>query len=157
LLAGILHSDGPVGVLKLNVYCWENIYFTLTDLMRKGLVGAITLLWVLVSSHCVLESVPGVDLFSCAPDIEHEADPSHGCDEECCPVEFADYQTQREPDRILSTGSFATLSTPALESHDGLIPGPPLGIQSAAPPDFSRTWHFLQRSALPVRAPSLVS
>lgn len=125
---------------------------------RTAIIGSVALLWVLVSSHCLFESVPGMDFFSCVDTAEHTSDESHGCDEECCPVEFGDYQVQRlDHDLILHCVLLKTPSENTLNLEQSLRAEVCVGILTAAPPESCKTWQFLFRTALPVRAPSVVS
>jgi hypothetical protein len=119
---------------------------------------SLALVWAMLSSHCVLEALPGMDFFACADKIEHSsAEESHGCDEECCPVEFADYQVQRQPELVPLCDVPAVPSSMACAVDPGSFTEVRVSPVTASPLELSHRWQFHLRLALPARAPSLSS
>ena len=117
----------------------------------------MALLWVLVASHCLLETVPGLDFLRCSAETQTSATENHGCDDSCCGVESANYQAQRHQDLIPICIVAIVPSDIAIDFEQSLPPEVSLGILTAAPPELSKIWQFLSRTALPVRAPSITS
>jgi hypothetical protein len=114
-------------------------------------------MWVLVASHCLLETLPGFDFLRCSAEAQTCPDENHGCDESCCGVESAGFQAQRYQDFVPTCDFVIIPSDIAVDFERSLPPEVRIGILTAAPPEFCKTWQFLCRTALPVRAPSLTS
>jgi hypothetical protein len=115
--------------------------------------------WAVVTSHCSLETIPGLDFLACAPHVESAPEPSHCGDQDgCATVESGLYKT--ESTQVFSTPPSADL---LLTIFTVIVPVPFLDpssralIQSDGPPDLSSSWIFVSRAALPPRAPSLLS
>lgn len=124
---------------------------------KPTLVGTIALLWMLLSTHCVFETLAGVELLSCGSHVEHASDESSGCDEHCCPVEFAAYKTQRQDALVPPYTVLAEAFDLTLRSEQGIPCELCLGVQTSAPPELLHRWQFQSRRALPIRAPAVSS
>jgi len=117
--------------------------------------------WLGMSMHCRLESVPGFEFLACLTESkchgEQSSQNSAPDDAGCCAVEKSEYklnQTRLTP----PAPDFALLcSTPLLDLANTLPDEVSIGILTAAPPSLTTSWQFSSRTALPVRAPSLVS
>jgi len=110
----------------------------------------LALVWAPLTSHCQLESIPGLEFLHCAS----EATDSSCCDDSCTSVESGaykvpDYQNPVPPVERSIVLHFS-ISTPA---EEGQLPVHP----ADAPLELLPTWQFSLRTALPVRAPSFVS
>jgi hypothetical protein len=124
-------------------------------------VVAIATLWVAAGAHCRLEALPGFEFLSCCQDSGADKDPAHhqkDCEKDgCAAIEFGFYkQAQVQPAPL----------KPLLVLIPWLVPLPDncqvgdsacLVPASSPPPDLPRIWQFSQRTALPPRAPSIVS
>lgn len=123
-------------------------------------VVALALLWVPITSHCQLESIPSLTaLLACC---EHEdASAPHedqDCEQDACAtVESGDYRTQ-EHDPLFVAPDLVASEIAATVTELGSLPDKvSLGILATAPPGQHHIWQFAFRTALPVRAPSLAS
>lgn len=122
------------------------------------MVVLLALAWVPLTSHCKLESIPGLEFLRCTCDTQSGPNSGDPCqDDGCCAVESAKYQSPRQQE---ITPVFVVAILPAeilgMLEHS-LPPEVSLGILTSAPPDLPTSWQFSLRTALPVRAPSLAS
>jgi hypothetical protein len=125
------------------------------------LVIAIATLWVVAGSHCRLEILPGFQFLSCCQHAEPEKTPAHHekeCgDDGCAAVELGFYKLSKpQPPPLKPLLTLATWQVPVPAecqrgNSDSLVSA------SRRPPELPRIWQFFQRTALPPRAPSLVS
>lgn len=113
--------------------------------------------WMPLTSHCLIEAVPGFEFLRCAADTHDSDDHGDPCEDgECCALESAVYQPSRPQDvaphslvAVLLNNPFV-FQTPAPE-----LPPPAFRlIDTAAPPEIPSSWQFSLRAALPIRAPS---
>jgi len=114
----------------------------------------LALAWLPVTSHCQMEVLPGLEFLQCGTDNSQ----TDNCgDSGCCAVESSSYQTTRhdESNTLIVLNLLAVVTLPVVESS--LPQEVSLGVLTSAPPEISRSWQFLSRSALPVRAPSSAS
>jgi hypothetical protein len=132
--------------------------YTHVKSLQLLLTVLLTALWPLVTSHCSLEKMPGLEFLACedanatAPHQENECE-TDGCRS----VESGFYKIEdREqpspgpapiPSAIL-TAALAEAAKPA-----------PLKIVAfdSTPPELPKVWQFTFRAALSPRAPSFVS
>ena len=112
----------------------------------------LALLWVPVASHCSWESLVGGDFFKCAPAAE-----KGDCDsdsDDCASVESGSYKVSNTrleiPIPVLVS---VFLFAPVLAEPTSRQNAPP----TSAPLELSSSWQFFSRTALPPRAPSLLS
>ena len=128
--------------------------------LRTVIVALLALAWVPLTSHCILESIPGLEFLRCACDTQLTSTSSRGdpCqDDGCCAVESAQYQSPRQQD-LIPIVVFAILPAEVfVVLGPSLPPKVSLGIVTSAPPDLPASWQFSFRTALPVRAPSFIS
>ncbi len=115
----------------------------------------LALAWLPVTSHCQMEVIPGFEFLQCGS----SATPDDHCEEDgCCAVESSDYHVTRHEDLAFAgMVLIASAADPSPTIQNFLPKEVSLGVLTAAPPEFARTWQFLSRTALPVRAPSFVS
>ncbi len=129
--------------------------------IRIAMVSLLALTWVLLTSHCKIEAVPGFEFLRCATDIhepseaENSGDPCK--DAGCCSIEYAQYHAPRQHElaplvvlAIVPADKFGVV-------EQSLPKEVSLGILTAAPPELPTSWQFSLRAAIPVRAPSLTS
>jgi len=122
------------------------------------MVSLLALTWVLLTSHCKIEVMPGFEFLRCAADVQPSNEGGDPCkDAGCCSIESAQYQAPRQQE-IAPILVFAVVPADSLGVVERSLPKEvSLGILTAAPPELPTSWQFLSRTALPVRAPSLAS
>ncbi len=133
-----------------------------TVLGVKRFVKAIALLllalWVPVTEHCRLETIPDLSFLSYSCQSEQAPHQDTDCqDDFCSSVESGGYKVEDNPSFTLQP--IAPVSAAADFLLAELQPSSqPFPAQSNwAPPELSQTWQFRFRAAPRVRAPSLVS
>ena len=123
---------------------------------RAILFALVAFLWLPISVHCQLETVPGLEFLRCTSQSSDSHSPANDCNN-CCAVEKSQYRT--EDVRLASPT--AQLQPLRFEPVAGVVAAPPAEVSSraltAAPPESFHIRHFLSRTALPARAPSIAS
>jgi len=129
-------------------------------ILKVTLVLLLALAWVPLSLHCQIEALPGLEFLACESGVEEHPVPhqSTDCEEDFCQVvESGLYKTEEQAPLL----SLASSALPALASALALLAQPPDRKVSSAPdispPPLATSWQFALRTALPPRAPSLVS
>ena len=125
---------------------------------KKMMVVLLALAWVPLTSHCQLESIPGLEFLRCVCDTQASPKSGDSCqDDGCCAVELAKYQSPRQQEitPIVVMAMLPEASSGVLEQP--LPPEFSLDLLTPAPSGLSTSWQFSFRTALPVRAPSLAS
>ncbi len=147
-------------------------------MIKTALVSLLALAWVLLSSHCRIEALPGLAFLSCGSEVytagltptgghdqDHESNDSNECgdpctEKGCCSIESAKFHAPRQHD----VAPVAPATLIGLVPSDGFGPfelSIPVevgrGLLTATPPELPSSWQFFLRAALPVRAPSLAS
>ncbi len=118
-------------------------------------------LWVAAGSHCLLEILPGLEFLSCCQHAPADKTPAHHekeCDGDgCTAVEMGFYKLEQS--RPATARPFLGLVAWLFASPDGFPENLSEGLVSPtpSPPELPRLWQFVQRTALPPRAPSAVS
>ena len=128
---------------------------------RTVLVLTLATLWVAAGEHCRLEMLSGFEFLSCCHHSEADKTPAHhekDCgDDGCTTVESGFYQqarpNQSPPKPLLELVAWLV---PLPEENPRAGVGYPLKV-SDSPPELPGAWLFLQRAALPPRAPSFIS
>lgn len=124
----------------------------------KSVAVLLLALWVPVTMHCALETVPGLSFLQwcCGGDEAPEQD--HDCNQDSCSVvESGFYKIEDNPTvtpglaLLLAFAAWDWVAGPPAES------APHFAAVSLAPPELPRVWQFSYRTALPPRAPSLVA
>lgn len=133
---------------------------TLTSV--KWLKQAVALtwlaLWVPVTMHCALETVPAFSFLQCCCGEDESESQDHDCtDDFCKAVESGLYKIEDNP--ALVSGLTAGLALVAWHWVAQPPAEPALNFiaVSSAPPELARFWQFSYRTALPPRAPSLIA
>jgi len=126
--------------------------------VKTVLVVLLALIWAVASNHCKLEEIPGLQFLACC---DHEGAAPHQ-DDDCETDGCATFENQlyKSENAQLSVAAptllfAAFLSPPWAE----LSPPPAVShvLPDAAPAVLPRIWQFSYRTALPPRAPSLLS
>jgi hypothetical protein len=133
-----------------------SVIYWLVRRLRNILFALAALLWLPVSAHCQLEAIAGFEFLSCEAETETAHNSAGDCEEtNCCTVEKSDYRATllrfSVPPPVLFPADL-----PQFPVKASPLPAPPALplLLTAAPPEFEPTRHFLDRAALPVRAPS---
>lgn len=129
----------------MGVRHFRNIFFALAAFM-----------WLPVSAHCQLEFVPGFEFLRCNVTPVESHSPSKDCGS-CCSVEKSQYRADQVRLNVPAPELLPSLPVTVLPEVNSLPVEVSLGILTAAPPELPQSWHFLSRTALPVRAPSIAS
>jgi len=114
------------------------------------------ILWLPLTAHCQLESIPALKFLACDLDCHSPGQTSDTGDTGCCALEKVQYKSSQirvelpSPD-LLPLLAILFADPAALLSDDAAMP------LTVTPPELPRTWHFLSRAALPPRAPSIAS
>ena len=118
-----------------------------------SLLAAI--LWLPMTSHCELESIPGLEFLACAAETgaNHERD-SH-CDDSCCSAERAPFKSETR--QILLPPALVFVNATVLPIAEERADESQVDLQTAAPLELIQSRHFVYRAASPPRAPSFAS
>ena len=113
-------------------------------------------LWLPVSAHCQLESVPGLEFLRCSIKASDSQQPAKDCSD-CCAVEKSQYRAEHHRLTIPTPDLLLLSLAPVLPPATALPAEVSGGFLTAAPPELPTTWQFSARTALPARAPSIAS
>lgn len=111
-----------------------------------------------MSMHCKVEGVPALKFLACETQSSNSQipdSPNHCSDKGCCAFEGAIYKAECSkltvPPTVLVSSVLLALfqEEPKVES--------PLLISRESPLEFRQSWQFVSRTALPIRAPSVLS
>lgn len=130
------------------------------DSLRKTAALVFIALWALMSNHCGLEAITGLEVLACSSSADDESGhlPADCGDEDACAtVESGLYKPEEgrvaaaaAPDIDVSFVSVLALEPSSIhESERPVTAGP-------SPPGLAQAWQFSSRAALPPRAPSLL-
>ena len=150
-----------------NLPIWHNIsieHFPLMSILTpvKSLRILLTLLlvalWPLVTTHCSLEQMPGLEFLACADVADSVPHQDNDCEtDSCASVESGFYKTEDGhhvvPPPLLTPSAFLTAillesAQPAAVSRI---------VFDSAPLELLKVWQFSHRAAAPPRAPALPS
>ena len=139
----------------------ETVVFRLVNLLKKTFVLGMIAFWALMTNHCGLELLSGLEFLACAPESESTPHQPNDCGDEsdaCATIESGQYKAEEgriaavSPPLIAVSFAFLMLcNLTALEPSTDLI------SPESSPPELVRVWQFTFRTALPPRAPSLIS
>ncbi|MCI0538431.1 MAG: hypothetical protein L0Z50_24760 [Verrucomicrobiales bacterium] len=129
-------------------------------LAKKIFVSGLIAFWVLMTSHCGWERIPGLKFLACTPLAEAAPHQPSDCgdDDACATVESGNYKSEEgqvsAPKAPILPVAFAL----ALLSDLAALEPPASEISpEATPPELAHVWQFSFRTALPPRAPSFIS
>jgi hypothetical protein len=128
--------------------------------LKTILVVALAFLWVPITSHCQLETIPSLTaLLGCCDHEDTEAPhQDNDCEEDsCASVESGSYRTQEHALLVIVPDVSANTLQIAVTELSDLPDEVSLGVLTTEPPEQRHVWQFAFRTARPVRAPSLVS
>jgi len=127
--------------------------------LLKTLTAALLVLaWLPAGSLCLMESAGFIEKGDCcSKDSDHPAPGKTGCDKPCGVIAAGNYLFQQEhfvlPAPVIETPDFCTPAVLDIQPPPGIGRDAP----ATAPPELVARRHFCFRTALPPRAPSLVS
>jgi hypothetical protein len=117
--------------------------------------------WLPMTSHCRLEAVPGFEFLACVSEntCHGESKPQQSVPEQsgCCSVEKTHYKSDQLRITLPTPEMLAIAATPLGDLASALPAEACVGILNTGPPELPATWQFSFRTALPARAPSIVS
>jgi hypothetical protein len=118
----------------------------------------LLVLWVPVSMHCELEALGGLEFLSCCSHTPSAPHQDNDCQEDACSVveSGAFFLPQKEREVTPPVALLEQMPLDLVEPLTASAPGL-LAPTSETPLGLSRLWRFSERTALPPRAPSLLS
>jgi hypothetical protein len=112
-------------------------------------------LWMPVTMHCALETVPGFSFLQWCCGGEQASEQDHDCSQDSCGVvESGFYKIEEHATAVpglalvLALAAWDWVDEPLSDTALDLLP------TSSAPPGLPRFWQFSYRTALPPRSPS---
>jgi hypothetical protein len=127
--------------------------------VKKSFVLAIVAFWALMTNHCGLEMIHGLEFLACSPQTETAPHQPTDCgDDNCATVESGLYRVEegqiaaaKAPVRAVAFAWAILSDLTALDASPSHVP------PDTSPPELARVWQFSSRAALPPRAPSFIS
>jgi len=117
--------------------------------------------WLLMTSHCRIESLPGFEFLACVSETSCHSDSksqrSAPEQSSCCSAEKASYKSEQLRVTLPTLAMQAIDQASSFDLASALPAEVCIGILNTGPPELPSTWQFSFRTALPVRAPSFVS
>lgn len=129
----------------------------IVTLMKTVMTLMLVALWATASNHCRLEQFSCFDFLVCCDHDEAAAHQDTDCDTDGCSFETQLYKAESArisvaaPDLLSVLFLLPEQSEPAAHSSVNHVQ------PDAAPMELPRIWQFSHRTALPPRAPSLLS
>ncbi len=138
-------NEQPTAVIHTQVRRFRNIWFAL-----------VAVLWLPAVAHCQLEMLTGLEFLQCAEEAPASHTPARDC-ADCCSVEKAQFRVEHSRLSVPVPDWLPVFLT--IRASSETVPMPQTGAldRTSASPDLAHRWHFLRRTALPVRAPSWFS
>jgi len=132
------------------------------QMMKAFLMLGLAIIWLPVSSHCLLiESSAALEFLACCTHTDTNAAPEHHADDcatdPCAVVEGAKYKSSFQRVTVPPLATQVTFELPPLCDSSLISASGGLHQSGAALAQLPVTWQFSARTALPPRAPSLVS
>lgn len=124
---------------------------------RNNFFALAAFLWLPVSAHCQLESVPGLEFLRCVVDAQTPGDSTDCGDSGCCAVEKSPYKSTQARVTIPSPDLLPLLPVALADITDILSDEVSAAAFAAVPPELPKCWQFAFRTASPPRAPSFAS
>jgi hypothetical protein len=122
------------------------------------MIGLMAFLWMAQAAHCQIETVRGLEFLTCASSGNAENAAHSCCGGTCKTIESRQNKTEDKKRLAAAQPAPQPWLTVALVTLVLLESDSDRGNSFAdVPPEFSKCWQFLSRTALPVRAPSFAS
>lgn len=130
-------------------------------LVKTAFVLALAAFWALVTSHCGLENTFGLEFLTCsteAADATPHQSSDCGDDDACATIESGCYKSEERQVSVTKPClAPAALALPLLSERTDFESAARLLAPATTPPELAHAWQFSFRTALPPRAPSLLS
>jgi hypothetical protein len=130
----------------------------LVIILKRTIALTLLALWLPVSMHCSLETIPGFNLLDWCCDTGASQSAKDDCSQDSCgEIESGLYKIEDNPALtpsmavVLAMASSVEAMQPPKTTPTVFLP------TGSSPPELAQTWQFSRRAALPVRAPSVVS
>lgn len=108
--------------------------------------------------HCRVEGVPALKFLACetqSSNSEAPDSPDHCAKKGCCAFEGAIYKAECSKLIIPPTDLVSSILVALLQEEPKVNTA--LLISTESPLEFRQSWQFVSRTALPIRAPSLLA
>ena len=125
--------------------------------MKTVLILLLTLFWAAASNHCKLEQIPGLDFLACADHAQEAPSEDKGCETDGCSFEGQLYKVEKSQVSFSAPTFLFTFLLSPLFDELSAFKAVSHALPDAAPVVLTRVWQFSYRTALPPRAPSLLS
>jgi hypothetical protein len=114
----------------------------------------LAVLWVPIVGHCVLEKMPGLEFLQCAGENgQSDCDDSGDA---CSELENPNYKLSKTNLEVPQPEFAILFHLLFQDSIRNVLETQPKRLNEV-PPEISSSWQFSLRTALPPRAPSLIS
>jgi len=128
------------------------------NILKRTIALTFVALWLPVSMHCLLETIPGFNLLDWCCDTGASQSANGGCAQDTCgEIEAGLYRVEDNPTLTPSLAIILAMASPVQALQPPRPTATTLLPTGSSPPDLPQTWQFSHRAALPVRAPSFVS
>jgi hypothetical protein len=127
-------------------------------ILKRTIALTCLALWLPVSMHCSLETIPGFNLLDWCCDTGASQPAKNDCAQDSCgEIEAGLYKIEDNPALAPSLAIVLAMASP-VEALQPPKPTPTAFLPTdSSPPELTQTWQFSRRAALPARAPSFVS
>ena len=125
--------------------------------VKTILILLLALVWAAASNHCKLEQVPGLNFLACTDHAEETPAQDRGCDTDGCSFESQLYKVEKSQVSFSAPTFLFTFLLSPLFDELSAFKAVSHALPDAAPVVLTRVWQFSYRTALPPRAPSLLS
>lgn len=124
--------------------------------IKNVFILLLALAWAPMTSHCSLEKIPGLEFLACKGSASTSDSKSHCEGSTCCAFENSGDRTLSSKVSCPPPPLIAFICN-SLLLHEASLRDELFVAVITSPPELSVSWLFISRTALPVRAPSLVS
>lgn len=113
------------------------------------------LFWAFMSIHCKVEGVPALKFLACESQSSNSNSSDHCAQKGCCSFEGAVYKSECAKLVAPPQNLVPSILLSLLQDMPKAENAPPILTES--PLEFRQSWQFVSRTALPIRAPSLLA
>lgn len=125
--------------------------------LRPTIALLLVAFWMPLTTHCDLERLTGFEFLACADQGESQPHSDNDCTTDAClAVESGCYKVEDKSVTLPAPVLLPVLVTPLTAEAINISPRS-FDLTDSAPPELSHIWQFSFRTALPPRAPSVVS
>lgn len=127
-------------------------------LLNIAMTGMMALLWLTHAVHCQAGPIRGLEFLACFSRANAESQGRSCCGGNCKAIESRQTKTEEKKRFAVPQPESLPWLIRALTARLLSEPDNDIRISIAdVPPEFSKCWQFLSRTALPVRAPSFLA